>query len=67
MDDVRRVTFRFADRMEVHYLPRAPEVGDFVTHGRDIWVVVSVRDDAVGMVAACERHGVSAPALSDDH
>ena len=62
MGDVRRVTFRFADRMEVHYLPKAPEVGDVVTHGRGVWFVVSVREDELGTVVACQRReGVAVP------
>ena len=52
---LRPVTFRFAERMEVHCLAKRPEVGDLVTHGREIWVVGSVDDGGAGTIVACER------------
>ena len=55
MAELQRVTFRFGRDTELQYLSRVPEVGDRVTHGRDVWVVTDVRSDSVGEVVICER------------
>jgi hypothetical protein len=55
MDALRPFTFRFDSDTEVHYLARAPEVGERVTHSSELWVVAEVRSDAAGEVVFCER------------
>lgn len=55
MESVTRVTFRFRREIEVHYLSRLPERGDYITHLHELWVVTSVEEDAVGPVVVCER------------
>ena len=49
-----RVTFDFAGAREVHYISDVPEVGDLVTHGRELWVVKRVDEDDLGSVVTCE-------------
>lgn len=49
-----RVTFDFAGAREVHYLRTAPEVGDFVTHLSELWVVREVEENGVGPLITCE-------------
>ena len=53
-DAQMRITFDFAGAREVHYLRVAPEVGDFITHTRDVWVVRKVGEDGVGPLITCE-------------
>ena len=48
-----RVTFDFAGAREVHYLSAVPEVGDFVTHLRELWVVRTIEEDGVGPLITC--------------
>ena len=57
----KRVTFRFADQMEVQYLRGLPEVGDRVSHDGQLWVVTRVEADSVGALVVCEssRHAPS--------
>ena len=55
MANQRRVTFRFDNDTEVHYLSRTPETGERVTHSGELWVVVELRRDAAGEVVICER------------
>lgn len=61
MADLQRVTFRFDRDTEVHYLARAPEVGDRVSHRNELWVVRLVETDPVGIFVICEqsRDGVA--------
>ena len=33
------ITFDFAGSREVHYISAVPEVGDFVSHRRELWIV----------------------------
>ena len=54
MDELRRVTFRFAGETQVHYLARAPEPGELVSHGGELWIVADVEEDPVGMLVVCE-------------
>lgn len=49
-----RVTFDFAGAREVHYLRAAPEVGDLVTHQRELWVVSRIEEDGAGTLIKCE-------------
>jgi hypothetical protein len=67
MDELRRVTFRFAGQTEVQYLTRLPEAGDHVSHGRELWVVARVETDEIGALVVCEppRNRGGAPSRGD--
>lgn len=54
MDELHRVTFRFAGSTEIHYLGELPDVGDFVSHGNELWEVSRVETDPVGALVICE-------------
>jgi hypothetical protein len=54
MNELKRVTFRFGDATQVHYLSQIPKPGEAVTHGRELWVVSSVEEDQVGTLVICE-------------
>jgi hypothetical protein len=54
-DDQRRVTFDFAGAREVHYISDMPEVGDFVSYMRTLWVVRQIEPDDVDLLVTCER------------
>jgi hypothetical protein len=54
MDRLQRMTFRFDGEIEVRYLPRPPQPGDFVAHTTELWVVVFVSADAAGVTVVCE-------------
>jgi hypothetical protein len=45
-DAQMRVAFDFSGAREVHYISADPEVGDFVTHLRELWVVRKIEEDA---------------------
>lgn len=62
MDGLRPVTFRFDAHTEMRYLAQAPDVGDLVGHGHELWIVVHVSIDAVGVIVVCRR-----PRGSDGH
>lgn len=62
MDGLRPVTFRFDADTEMRYLARAPEVGDLVGHGHELWIVLHVYVDARGHIVICRR-----PKGSDGH
>ncbi len=53
MASLEQYTFRFDGESEVHYLARAPELGDRVSHGRDLWVVADLSRDGVGVIVVC--------------
>jgi hypothetical protein len=53
-DAQRRVTFDFAGVREVHYVAEVPEVGDFVSHFDELWVVSKIEDDDVDLLITCE-------------
>ena len=55
MNDLQRVTFRFGGDTQIHYLSQAPKRGERVTHGRELWVVARVEEDAVGTLVICEQ------------
>jgi hypothetical protein len=63
MDELKRVTFRFADTTQVHYLADVPKQGEAVAHGHDLWVVSRVESDEVGTLVVCEP---SRPAVAGD-
>jgi hypothetical protein len=49
-----RVTFDFSGAREVYDTRTAPEIGDFVSHGNDLWVVSRVEADGVDLLITCE-------------
>ena len=49
-----RVTFDFAGAIEVHYISAVPEIGDLVSHRRELWIVRKVEQDDVGLLITCE-------------
>lgn len=49
-----RVTYDFSGAREVHYVSAVPEVGDYVTHLRELWVVRKVEENGVGPLVICE-------------
>jgi hypothetical protein len=51
----RRVTFWFGRDSDVRYLAEPPEVGDFVSHGNELWLVSKVEEDALGTSVSCEQ------------
>lgn len=53
-DAQMRVTFDFSGARQVHYVSAVPEIGDFVTHVRELWVVREVEEDGVGPLITCE-------------
>ncbi len=53
-DAQMRVTFDFSGAREVHYVRVAPEVGDFVSHMREMWVVRKIEPDNVDLLITCE-------------
>jgi hypothetical protein len=50
-----RVAFRFESDTEVHYIRELPQLGDFVTHRGEMWVVSSVETNDIGALVTCER------------
>jgi hypothetical protein len=57
----QRVTFRFGDAIEVHYVAGLPKAGDFVTHRNELWVMVRLERDSLGTVVVCERDRSASP------
>ena len=53
-DAQMRVTFDFAGAREVRYISAVPEVGDFVSHRRELWIVRKVEPDDVDLLITCE-------------
>ena len=39
---------------EIHYISAVPEVGDFVAHVRELWVVRKIEEDGVGPMITCD-------------
>jgi hypothetical protein len=65
MNDLQRVTFRFGSDTQIHYLAQAPQPGERVTYGRELWVVASVEEDAVGTLVICEPTDAHLPARTE--
>jgi hypothetical protein len=65
MNDLQRVTFHFGGGTQIHYLAQAPQPGERVTHGRELWVVASVEEDAVGTLVICEPADAQVPNRAD--
>ena len=55
-DAQMRVTFDFSGDREVQYVIGLPEVGDFVTHRGELWVVRRIEEDQGGPVVTCQLH-----------
>ena len=52
-----RTTFDFAGAIEVHYISAVPEVGDYITHLRELWIVRKIGEDGFGPMIMCELPG----------
>jgi hypothetical protein len=52
-DAQMRVTFDFSGAWEIHYISEVPEVGDLVSHRRELWVVRAVEFEEVGVLVSC--------------
>jgi hypothetical protein len=61
VSEQQRVTFRFGEAIEVHYVAELPKAGDFVSHRNELWVMVRLEHDSLGPIVVCER-GLEAPA-----
>ena len=56
MDELQqRVTFRFGGATDIRYLREVPNVGDFASHGNDLWIVSRVEVDQLGVLVICEN------------
>jgi hypothetical protein len=55
MEDKRRASFRFERDSEVRYVTGRPEVGDYVTHAAELWVISDVGEDDLGISVICEH------------
>jgi hypothetical protein len=53
--DKWRVAFWFGSESEVRYVAQTPEVGDYVSHRSELWLVSKVTEDALGAVVVCEQ------------
>jgi hypothetical protein len=51
----RRVGFRFGGDDEVRYVDKPPDVGDYVTHGDELWRVSGIMEDGLGISVICEQ------------
>jgi hypothetical protein len=51
----QRVTFRFGGATDIRYLREVPNVGDFASHGNELWVVSRVEVDPLGVLVICEN------------
>ena len=52
---LHRVTFRFRSEIDVREVAELPEVGNFVSHGDELWVVHKVEPNDLGAVVICEQ------------
>ena len=50
-----RAQFTFGSKSEVRYITALPAVGDYVTHGRELWRVSSAEMDGLGLTVVCQR------------
>ena len=50
-----RARFTFGQEYEVRYVGGTPAIGDYVGHGRELWVVSRTSDDALGLTVVCKR------------
>jgi hypothetical protein len=49
----QRVTLDFAGNREAHCLDGVPEVGDFISHEGELWIMQRVDEDKAGPVVTC--------------
>jgi hypothetical protein len=61
MEDKPRVAFRFGGDSEVRYVATPPVIGDFVSHGNELWLVSDVVKDDLGVSVLCEKPRVREP------
>lgn len=47
--------FSFGRESEVRYIAGVPQVGDHVSHGKELWLVSEVDVDGVGTYVICEQ------------
>jgi hypothetical protein len=52
---LHRVTFTFRTETDVREVSELPEIGDFVTHGDELWIVHKVEPNDLGAVVICEQ------------
>ena len=52
--ELLRARFTFGDESEVRYIATLPAAGDYVTHGRELWLVASAETDDLGLFVVCE-------------
>ena len=62
MQKQRRIAFWFGNEVEVRYLSAVPEIGDYVTHDNELWLVSNVGEDAFGTAVICDRARKREPA-----
>jgi hypothetical protein len=62
-----RVVFWFDTDSEVRYVSGMPEVGDHVTHGRELWLVSRIGADAFEEYVICKRPREVSPRVSEKH
>jgi hypothetical protein len=65
MSEQQRVTFRFGDAFEVHYVADLPKAGDFVTYRNELWVMARLERDSLGTVVVCERDRSASPEVQE--
>jgi len=53
----------FGREFEVRYIVESPAVGDYVAHGRDLWIVSCAKIDDLGIVVTCDRESQQSPAV----
>jgi hypothetical protein len=49
-----RVAFWFGREVEVRYVATLPAIGDYVSHGANLWRVSTFGEDAFGPFVACD-------------
>lgn len=54
-DGLLRAQFTFGGDSEVRYITARPAVGEYVTHGRQLWRVSGAQTDGLGLYIVCER------------
>ena len=58
----KRFRRRKPGEVEVRYLSAVPEIGDYVTHDNELWLVSNVGEDAFGTAVICDRARKREPA-----
>jgi hypothetical protein len=60
-----RAQFTFGSESEVRYITAPPALGDYVTHGGELWRVSSADMDELGLNVVCQRRRKPATDESD--